>query len=306
MASDAKQICNQLGIAHYTLDMQDSFKSEVIDRFESDYLNGLTPNPCVQCNSRIKWGSMWEKVKTLGFDRIATGHYARIFRTENGRARLLQGVDRSKDQSYFLWEIPPEILKTTMFPLGDMEKSDTRSIAAKFGLPVADKTESQEICFIPSDDYRSWLRKRQPEMKDDLSGDIVDRAGNVLGHHQGYPEFTIGQRKGLGLGGGDKTLYVTQINADMRQVVVGEEAELNCSTFSVKSLNRFVEEPLNRIRDIKVKIRYRSPAVSVAISDSGNGTVTVRTDDPVQAVTPGQSAVFHHGEEVVAGGIIGR
>lgn len=306
MANDAKIVCDQLGIPHYTLDMQDTFKREVIDRFESDYLNGITPNPCVQCNSRIKWGSMWEQVKRLGFDRLATGHYARTVQTPEGRTQLLQGIDRSKDQSYFLWEIPAEVLSVTMFPLGDLEKSVTRQIAEKYRLSVADKVESQEICFVPSDDYRSWLKERQSENRERLTGEIVGRDGVVLGQHDGYTDFTIGQRKGLGLGGGAKTLFVTHINADNKQVVVGEESDLDCSEFSVSSLNRFISEPLDDVANVSVKIRYRSRAVPVSIADSGNGSLTVHTDNPVQAVTPGQSAVFYRGEEVIAGGIIGR
>ncbi len=304
MANDAKRVCDKIGIPHYTLDMRDSFNKEVIDRFERDYLSGLTPNPCVQCNSRIKWGTMWDEVKALGFERLATGHYAQIKMTDDGNAHLLQGIDRTKDQSYFLWEIPADLLKVTLFPLGGLEKTDTRETARKFDLPVADKVESQEICFIPDDDYRSWLKERNNELGTDHSGDIVDSSGQLLGRHSGYPLFTIGQRKGLGLGGGARTLYVTSIDSDTKQVKVGDEGDLNRSLFRVGSLNKIVTTPLDKFDDIKVKIRYRSPAVAAKLVYFDDSSVTVQTEKPVQAVTPGQSAVFYRGNEVIAGGII--
>ena len=305
MARDAGRVCRMLGIPHYTLDMREEFRREVIERFESDYLSGRTPNPCVQCNSRIKWGEMWTKVRSMGMNLLATGHYARIERTANGGHRLLTGVDGTKDQSYFLWEIPFELLSSTIFPTGNLTKTEVRAIAARLELPVAEKEESQEVCFIPDDDYRSWLLKRNVKGNlNEYSGDIVDNAGNVLGTHDGYPLFTIGQRKGLGLGGGSQTLYVESIDPVSKRVQVGPVAALTKSEFTVGSLNWLCARPPDKADDLLIKIRYRQSGVPASIDHDGNGVLTVRTNDPVEAVTPGQSAVFYKDQQVIGGGII--
>lgn len=304
MARDAGLVCGILGVPHYILDLRDEFKREVIDRFESDYIAGRTPNPCVHCNSRIKWGALWEKARALGLDRITTGHYARLAVGENGITRLIKGEDKAKDQSYFLWQIPPPMLSKTLLPLGELTKLEVRTIAHRLNLPVADRDESQEICFLGSDDYRNWLSTRRPELTDgSLAGDMVDREGVVLGRHSGFPFFTIGQRKGLGLGGGRK-YYVTAIDPESRVVRLGDAADLECSEFLVGETNLLQEIPLDGSQPLEVKVRYRDAGVPARVWINDDGSLTIRTGKPVSAVTPGQSAVLYSGEEVVAGGII--
>ncbi len=335
MARDAARVCGILGIPHYTLDLRQQFRREVVEHFERDYMTGRTPNPCVHCNSRVKWGTMWDKARQLGLERIATGHYARIESASDGTTRLMRGSDLNKEQSYFLWEIPSHLLAVTILPLGDMTKSRVRAEARRLGLPVSEKGESQEVCFIPGDEYREWLLRRRPELtRGELAGEMVDASGTVLGRHSGYPLFTIGQRKGLGLGGGRK-LYVTGIDPDTRRVRVGEEPDLDRSEFRVGEVNWLTDIspsmslrakrsnltenrllrrnaprsdkedlPDNVIDNLEVKIRYRDPGVPVRVSTDGNGGLKVTTRSPVRAVTPGQSAVFYRGDEVVAGGII--
>jgi len=304
MARDAGRVCAILGIPHYTIDLRDRFRDEVIEPFASEYLAGHTPNPCVHCNSRLKWGAMWDKARTLGLQRIATGHYARIQAADDGSPRLLCALDNIKDQSYFLWEIPAELLAVTIFPLGELTKSEVRKHARRLGLPVADKEESQEVCFIPRDDYRTWLLNRNQALADgQLAGEMVDREGRVIGRHNGYPLFTIGQRKGLGLGGGTPRLFVTRIEPETHRIHLGEKKDLDCGEFRVGSINRLRNAPFDGRNGYTVKIRYRDPGIVARVTENGNG-LYISTDDPARAVTPGQSAVIYCGDEVVAGGII--
>ncbi len=305
MARDAGRVCSILGIPHYTLDLREDFQREVIDRFERDYLAGRTPNPCVHCNSRVKWGKVWDKVKAIGMQRIATGHYAQLTREEDGETTLRQGRDKQKDQSYFLWEIPRDLLSKTLLPLGLKTKEEVREIARRMNLPVAEKEESQEICFIPRDDYRGWLRSRHPELQEgEFSGEMVDESGKVIGRHDGYPFFTVGQRKGLGLGGGRK-LFVTQIDAAQRTVRVGPEEGLTRGEFEIEGLNllssqyKFAGE-----NGYRVKIRYRDAGQEARLVRTSDDRITIKTREPVRSLTPGQSAVIYHGDRVVAGGII--
>jgi tRNA-specific 2-thiouridylase len=304
MARDAGRVCTILGIPHYTIDLRDRFRDEVIEPFASEYLAGRTPNPCIHCNSRLKWGAMWDKARTLGLQRIATGHYARIQLTPDGSPRLLRALDNVKDQSYFLWEIPAELLAVTIFPLGELTKSEVREHARQLGLPVADKEESQEVCFIPRDDYRTWLLNRNQALADgQLAGEMVDGEGKVIGRHNGYPLFTIGQRKGLGLGGGTPRLFVTRIDPATHRIHLGEKKDLDCGEFRVGNINRLQNAPFDGRNGYTVKIRYRDPGIVARVTEDGNG-LNISTDDPACAVTPGQSAVIYRGDEVVAGGII--
>ncbi|MBM3330082.1 MAG: tRNA 2-thiouridine(34) synthase MnmA [Calditrichaeota bacterium] len=304
MARDAGSVCEKLGIPHYTLDLRESFQREVIDPFETDYLAGRTPNPCVRCNRFLKWGALCNKARLLGLDYIATGHYARVIHEDDGGAHLLQGADTNKDQTYFLWSIPPALLSKTLFPLGEMTKDQVRSEARRFGLSVADKVESQEVCFVPRDDYRGWLFSRHPDLaKGNYAGTIVDSSGNEIGQHPGYPYFTIGQRRGLGLGGG-QTLFVTSIDPKTRRVTVGAREDLRRDRFALYELNCF-EDALEITSDLSVRIRYRDRGTPVARIERQNGHHIVHLGVPIEAITPGQSAVFYRGKELVAGGIIG-
>jgi len=303
MARDAGQVCAQLGIPHYTLDLREEFKREVIERFEQDYLLGRTPNPCVHCNSRVKWGRVWQKAQMLKLDTIATGHYAQTQVDEEG-VHLRRGLDPDKDQSYFLWEVPREMLAVTHFPLGGMNKSEVREIARRLALPVAEKEESQEVCFIPRDDYRGWLKSRRPDLAEgSLAGEMVDETGKVLGNHEGFPFFTVGQRKGLGLGGGRK-LFVTRIDPDSRRVFVGDEEHLDGGSFRINRVNLLRKLPFSGENGYLVKIRYRDPGVAVKVEWASETELQLTPDKPLKSVTPGQSAVIYIGDEVVAGGII--
>jgi tRNA-uridine 2-sulfurtransferase len=304
MARDASRVCGLLGIPHYTLDLREDFRHEVIERFESDYLLGRTPNPCVHCNSRIKWGRVWQKAQVLGLEYIATGHYARIKRSGDGAARLRRGIDTVKDQSYFLWEIPREMLNVTVFPLGELTKQEVRAKARQLNLPVAEKEESQDVCFIPRDDYRAWLQSRHPEFASgELAGEMIDEHGRVLGRHEGYPLFTIGQRKGLGLGGGSQTLFVTKIDSALRRVHVGPKSDLLSTRFRVGQVNRLTPNEFNGGNGFVVKVRYHDLGTGARVQTVEEG-LEVITERPLEAVTPGQSAVIYRDDEVVAGGII--
>jgi len=301
---EAADVCAVLGIPHHTLDLQAEFKREIIDPFAQEYIAGLTPNPCIHCNARMKWGLLWKRAQGHGLQRLATGHYARIELDPDNNVHLRRGVDPTKDQSYFLWEIPPRLLKETLLPLGNLHKSEVRALAHQFHLPTAERAESLEICFIPDNDYRVWLIKRQPELAEGaLSGEMVDSSGKVIGKHPGFPFFTIGQRKGLGLGGGHK-YYVTRIDPNTRQVHLGNADDLKRSKFKVGFVNKLQYIPFDNSIQFEVKIRYRDPGVPAQVTQNSDDTMTIQTETPVNAVTSGQSAVIYLNDEVIAGGII--
>ena len=305
MARDAGSVCRILDIPHYTLDLRVQFQREVVDQFTAEYLCGATPNPCVRCNSLIKWGRLWEKAQALGLERLATGHYAKVEIDHNGNPHLLRGLDLAKDQSYFLWQIPSDMLKVTIFPLAHLIKPEVRRIAAELSLPVADKAESQEICFIPDDDYRAWLLNRNPELNENsISGEMVDVSGKVLGKHEGCHQFTIGQRKGLGLGGGRK-IFVTDIDPVSKRVTLGDEDQLERSQFKIRDINILDGDLFDDNIDKIVKVRYRDAGVVATVTRRGD-EVIVSTLKPVKAVAPGQSAVFYAGDRLLGGGVIVR
>ena len=304
--NDARKVCAHIGIEHHVLDLHEDFNSEVLERFERDYLKGDTPNPCVHCNPKIKFKSLWNAAQANNLEMISTGHYALVEHDPDGAPHLRRATYRPKEQSYFLWQLSPEMLARIHFPLAGYTKPEVRKIAEEFGLPVAQKSESQEVCFVPNDDYRAWLTARSPRLlSGEFSGEIFNKDGRKLADHPGYPFFTIGQRKGLGLGGGRK-YYVTSIDPETKRIQLGDREDLLSDTFHVGSVN--IQQNLNfdGTTSFEVKIRYRDPGAQARVFQNPDSTLTVKTDSPVSAVTPGQSAVIYLNDEVIAGGLILR
>ncbi len=301
---DARRVADTLGIPYYVFDVEEDFTRDVIDDFVSEYAEGRTPNPCVRCNSNTKFQDLMERGRALGCDGIASGHYVRIQHSASGESTLLRGIDRGKDQSYFLWGLPMEMLPLLHFPLGELTKPQVREMARELALTTANKPESQEICFVPTGDYRDLLSKRLESRHPALeSGHLVSPSGDILGEHGGYANFTVGQRKGLG-GGFKEPRYVIEIRAGTREVVVGTLEECLSPGVEVGEVN-WVGPPPPAGSPIQVQIRYRAadvPALAITVGDS----VAVAFDEPQHAVTPGQSAVFFDEERVLGGGRIVR
>ena len=297
---DARRVAEQLDIPFYVVNFEEEFQRLVIDDFVDEYYRGRTPNPCVRCNQWIKFELLLKKAKALGADFIATGHYARVERDDSGRFRLLKGVDKGKDQSYFLFTLTQEQLGHVLFPLGGLTKGEVRRLAANYGLRVAEKGESQEICFIPDDDYVRFIEEARGAGH--LSGDIVDSEGKVLGRHDGIYRYTIGQRKGLGIAH-PHPLYVLRVDAEKKEVVVGGKDELYSEGLSVGHVNWIVPPPAAPV-EAACKIRYRHHPVPCRIVPLPDNRAEVRFFDREKSVTPGQAAVFYDGEEVLGGGWI--
>ena len=299
---DAKAVASILGIPHYTLDFRQIFQQDVIDYFVQSYAKGQTPNPCIACNRYIKFGLLWEKAAQLGADYLATGHYARVaWNEERGLYELHRGADHHKDQSYVLYQLTQALLPHVMFPMADLEKSQTRELAREFGLPVFNKAESQDICFIPDNDYKRFLQERIP--KSFRPGDFVDQAGHVVGRHKGIPCYTIGQRRGLNLGGPGGALYVTSLDIPHNRVVVGPGEALFTKTVAAQDVS-WVEwdhcsEPFRALG----KIRYAAKEGPCLVRPEGNH-IFVEFDEPQRAVTPGQALVLYDGDRVLGGGVI--
>lgn len=297
---DARRVASQLGIPFYPVNYEKAFAESVVDYFVSEYLRGRTPNPCMLCNQELKFGRLLELADELGATYVATGHYARILR-ENERYMLLRGSDPHKDQSYVLFAMTQSQLARTLFPVGEMTKADVRAYARQHGLPNADKAESQEICFIPDDNYRRFLKERLGDAIE--PGPIVTREGTLLGYHDGIPFYTIGQRRGLGIALGHP-LYVTEIHVQDRVIVVGSHEELYATTFHVERVN-WVSIPLPGASfRATVKIRSKDSGAPATITPLGDDRVEVVFDVPRRAITPGQAAVFYDGEKVLGGGWI--
>jgi len=300
---DARRVAAALGIPYYVLSLQESFTTEVIKPFARAYLRGVTPNPCLACNSRVKFGALLDKARALGATRLATGHYARSgFDPIRGRYLLRRGVDQGKDQSYALYGLSQEQLAASLFPLGGLRKEEVRALARRRKLPVAEKEESQEICFIPDHDYAGFLcayhgRPLSP-------GTIVDRAGRVLGAHQGVARYTVGQRRGLGIAA-PEPLYVVEIRPDSNEVIVGPEDDLYTAELAAEDVNWIaLAPPLPESIEVEAKIRYSAtPAAAVVHPREGN-RAAVHFARPQRAVAPGQAVVFYQGDEVVGGGTI--
>lgn len=313
--NDARVVANRLGIPYYVVDFREEFKKGVIDRFVSEYLEGRTPNPCVACNSEVKFGILMDRARHLGADFVATGHYARITQeAETGRYQLRVGLDVGKDQSYALWELSQEELAQTVYPVGGLTKEETRRIAQRLAPRVAAKKDSYEICFIQDENYGRFLEEYTDKVSakgDGLlrienpirPGPIVNTKGAVLGEHRGYPFYTIGQRKGLGLAAGHP-VYVVDIRPETNTVVVGDDDDLLANTLIADRVNWVSIAPPKGAVAGQVKIRYRSGAAPAVITPETGDSVRVDFDTSQRAVTPGQSVVFYEGEIVLGGGII--
>ena len=300
---DARRVADHLGIPHYVFDVEEEFTRDVVDDFVSEYAQGRTPNPCVRCNSNIKFRDLLRRGRALGCDGIATGHYARIMHEPGEPPALLRGVDREKDQAYFLWGLPPELLPLLHFPLGHQEKREVRQRARALELATADKPESQGICFVPMGDYRGFLETRLPPKHPALQpGRFVTTAGVVVGEHQGYAGFTVGQRKGLG-GGFPKPFFVVEIRPTNGEVVVGPYEELFSNHMTVEGVNWLVPLAPAVGTPIQVQIRHRAPDVQARI-ERIDGELEIQFEEPQRAVSPGQSAAIFEGERLLGGGRI--
>ena len=306
--NDARAMAVKLGFAHYIIDIREEFGNSVIDYFVDEYVAGRTPNPCVMCNTHIKWEALLRRADRMDCQHIATGHYAKI-REENGRYVISRGHDAWKDQSYVLWGVSQQCLSRTLFPVGGYEKAAIREMARERGfIALANKPESYEICFIPDNDYHGFLKRQLPELEGAVAGGaLVTTDGRVVGQHSGYPFYTIGQRKGLPALG--EPMYVTEIRPESNTVVIGREAELLHTRFTVKGVNTVKVDalPSEGISAV-TKIRYKDAgAASTVYGDAHDLTrATVHFDGAVKAITPGQSAVFYDGDDVLGGGWIDR
>lgn len=298
---DAKRVCEQLGIPHYTLDMSQDFEDRVMEPFYQDFLNGKTPNPCVNCNSFVKWDALWNHAQAIGATHIATGHYAETEIIE-GRRYIRRSQDRSKDQSYFLWGIPSLALQETLFPLDGLSKPEVREIASKLHLRTAHKAESMDICFIPDGDKNRFLRERAAAKGDQFeTGTILDPEGQIIGTHQGLPFYTLGQRKGLGVATGEP-LFVKSINRATNTLMLGRKGDLGSQSAKVGKLNWF-EEELPQEGEYLVQLRYRSKALPCKVQFK-EGIAEVELLEEATSITPGQSAVFYLEDRVLGGGVI--
>jgi tRNA-specific 2-thiouridylase len=295
---DARRTCEHLGIPHYVLDEREAFREHVIGPFMEEYQAGRTPIPCVSCNRTVKLTYLTEVARRFDATHIATGHYARLERGDDGHLRLLRGKDQDKDQSYFLFGLGQSTLERLLFPLGELTKGEVREAGRRLGVPNADKPESQELCFVPDGRVGEFIRRQGAPRKE---GSIVDSRGEVLGAHEGVANFTRGQRRGLGLGGGGAR-YVLRIVPDTAEVVVGDEAELYDAELTATDAHWIAGKP-NAAFQGEVRIRYRHRGAQADIIPTGSG-FEVRFEEPQRAITPGQAAVVYRDEEVVGGGFI--
>lgn len=306
-AADAKKVSDLLGFPHYTLNFKDEFQKQVIDNFIAEYKAGRTPNPCIRCNQFIKFDLLLRKAKELGADYIATGHYAKIMTNEKclmtnecvpaAHYKLLKGKDREKDQSYVLYRMNQESLGHTLFPLGEMTKEEVRKAARKLKLPVADKKESQEICFVEDDDYIRFLKEQCPETV--RLGPILDQMGKVIGEHAGIAFYTIGQRKGIGAHRGEPK-YVIGIDPEKNAVIIGDDKDSLKKELTAEDLSFVSGKAPASPLSVRAKIRYNSHEEEAILYPEGKVVFT----KPQRAITPGQSVVFYQGDEVLGGGII--
>jgi len=308
---DARRVAEELGFPFYVLNLERDFERDVVQPFVSSYLNGETPIPCVSCNSRLKFASLDRLALSLGCEKVATGHYARIeFDAVNNRYKLLRGKNEQKDQSYFLWELTQAQLSRALFPLGEMSKPEARDAARKHGLNgVSEKKESQEICFVPDGNYAGFIdRYLEAENATERlpgTGEIVDTNGRVIGRHEGIHRYTIGQRRGMGIAN-ERALYVISIDADNNRVTAGPAEDLLSRKFTVAQTNWIAfDDPKDPVR-AEVRVRYRHTAAPATITPLENGRARIKFDESQRAITPGQASVFYRGDEVLGGGWIVR
>ena len=296
---DAQNVCKHLGISHHVADFREIFRAEVENYFVAEYLRGRTPNPCVRCNKMIKFGALFDFAKNLGADFFATGHYARII-FEDGRFKLKKAADVKKDQSYVLYNLTAEKLSRIILPLGEFAKDETRKLAAQMNLPVADKPDSQEICFVPDDDYKNFIANREPTAQALQAGNIVDSSGKILGSHSGVANYTIGQRKGLGIAA-PQPLYVTRLDVANKKVVVDTGEKLFSTTLTASDAH-WIYKPILPTT-LQAKIRYGAKFSTCTVAEEEN-FLRVIFAEPQRAITSGQSIVFYDGNEVLGGAII--
>lgn len=298
---DAKAVADVLGIPHYTVDFREAFRRDVVEPFVAAYEAGRTPNPCVACNRKVKWEALLEKAKELGAEQIATGHYARIRRLSDGRYAVERAVSAAKDQTYALYQLSQEQLARTKMPLGAFTKDQVRELAKKAGLPVADKPDSQDICFIPDQDYAAFIERLRGTVPPE--GDFVDTKGKTLGRHRGIIHYTIGQRKGLGIAFG-VPMFVKEIRQETNEVVLGTEDEVFSRRVICRSLCFMAEADFLEPRRVTAKIRYSHKGAAGTVRRMGDDLAECVFDEPVRAVTPGQAIVFYDGDLVLGGGTI--
>lgn len=299
---DARKVANTLNIPYYVLNFKDIFQEKVIDYFKYEYLRGRTPNPCIACNKHIKFHAMLDKAVSMGFDYIATGHYARIeYDKDKNRYLLKKSITAQKDQTYALYSMTQQQLAKTLMPVGDYEKGRIREIAKQLGLSVSSKPDSQEICFIEDNNYSKFICENTTEEIN--PGNFVDTKGNILGRHKGIVHYTVGQRKGLGMAFG-KPMYVVSIDVEENKVVLGDENEVFSDYLIASDVNLISIEQLNSELRVKAKIRYSSKESDAVIYPLSNNRVKVVFDEPQRAVTPGQSVVFYDNYTIVGGGVI--
>jgi tRNA-uridine 2-sulfurtransferase len=300
--ASAQAVCSHLGIPHRMVDLQQEFERSVVRNFIDEYRSGRTPNPCIRCNDILKFEKLLAFARENGFDHLATGHYARVDRDAASRVFVLRkGLDAAKDQSYFLYRLSQDQLRSVLFPLGGLRKEEVRRLAADRRLPSAKRPESQEICSVPDDDYRSFLREHAPDVL--REGEIVLTDGTVAGRHEGIAFYTVGQRRGVGVAGGSR-LYVVRIEPQHNRVVLGTKEDLHVSAITVGGLRPGPFASLAAPRRVEAKIRYRSPLSPALIEPVGPDQVRVRFDRPVSGVSPGQACVFYEGDTVLGGGVI--
>jgi tRNA-specific 2-thiouridylase len=301
---DAHRVAISLGISHYVVDFRDQFDKSVITDFCGEYSKGSTPNPCIRCNQYIKFDFLMKKIKTFEADYLATGHHARVeYDTRSGRYLLKKGKDKKKDQSYFLYPLTQEQLSRTLMPIGNLTKEKVREKAQKLGLSVAQRHESQEICFIPDNDYVRFLRQRIP--KAFRPGPIVDLENRVLGQHEGIPHFTIGQRKGMGIAA-SQPLYVLSIQSDKNTIVIGPSDQLHEKNLLASQVNLISKEKITKPLKVRAKIRYKHKEAKAFLTPQDKDQILVEFEKPQRAITPGQSVVFYDKDVIVGGGIIDK
>lgn len=299
---DARQVAEQLDIPHYVMNFKQEFKKQVIDYFVEEYLKGHTPNPCIACNRYVKWEALLKRSLEIGADYIATGHYARITRLPEGRLTIRNSVTAAKDQTYALYSLTQEQLARTLMPVGEYTKNQIREIACDQKLAVADKPDSQEICFVPDDDYAGFI-DREAGDRVPGPGNFVDRSGKVLGRHKGITHYTVGQRRGLELPMGER-VFVTKIRPETDEIVIGSNQDVFCSELVCDRVNYMAIEDLSEPLQVWAKIRYNHGGEECVIEKLSDGKVRCRFVRPVRAVTPGQAVVFYRDDYVLGGGTI--